>query len=331
MEPKKLTMTMKPDKDIFTINGVQERDIDLLLLEEFGSSSNFCTFFLEATGHSSELTLEKAEVSVTGTDGRESDLVVWFKENDRTWVFLIENKINAPMQEKQVEDYLKRGKNYVDEGKADDYRVVLSAAKGYIEEHQSEAEKFHHTIRYEQVAEWIDRSDIPAARKTYKSALIRTAIEKQGEKGDWGVKNESETVTKFWHDYWKLVSEIAPEFGMQKPGKMGSGSDWYEFTKAEGLPDAAKFIHKTHKSYFDLQFGGTSPEELKERYGNKVQEGVRNGSIHDSARIEQAEKSASIRVSVPKLDIKSDLEQQEEDCITAVRRGRELLKFFDER
>ena len=337
---------METDTDLFRINGIRERDIDLLLLEEFGSSSSFCTFFLESlksTKHPPRLKLKKAEVSVIDTDNRESDLIVWFKENDLTWIFLIENKIDAQMQEKQAEDYRKRGKGYVDKGEAIDYITVLFAPKGYIEEHQSQAKKFNDVICYEHILEWISTSDIPTDRKSYKSALLQTAIIKQGErKGDWGVKNPSEAVTKFWNDYWKLVSEIAPEFQMKAPKTTrGYKSSYFTFSKAEGLPDGTELKHKimnwpgkseqSDKDHFDLEFKNTSRGELEERYGNKVQEGIKNRTIHCSARFEEAGDSASIRVSLPTLDIKGDLEQQKENCLTAIQRGKELLNFFGDR
>ena len=333
---------MKPDKDVFRINGIRERDIDLLFLEELGSSSSFCTSFLESTGHSPGLKPEKVEVSVVGTDGRESDLVVWFKENDLTWIFLIENKIDAQMQKKQAEDYRKRGKNYVDEGEADDYRIVLSAPNGYIEENESQAKKFDHIICYEDMLEWIKASDIPADRKSCKLSLLRTAINKQGEReGDWGVKNPSEVVTKFWDDYWKLVREIAPEFTMRKPGEKGWKSTFFYFNRAKGLPGDATLVHKirnwpqkkeqSEEDYFDIQFNRTNCEQLKARYGDKLQVGIDNDTIHFTTKIQQADASASIRVSLPTLNIERDLEQQKENCKIAIQRGKELLNFFGER
>ena len=53
-------------------------------------------------------------------------------------------------------------------------------------------------------------------------------------------------------------------------------------------------------------------------------------TIPCSTKIESAGGSASIRVVLPPLDIEFDLEQQKENCITAILRGKELLKFFND-
>lgn len=330
---------MKTCQDIFKVNEIVERDIDLLFLEEFVSSSEFHAFFLEKTGYS-ELQLEKAEVSVVDETKRESDLIACFKDNDIVRVFLIENKINAPMQDKQAEDYRKRGKNYVVEGKAVEYKTVLVAPKGYLKKHESEAKKFDHRISYENILKHLQTSDIPKDRKSYKLSLLQSAIDKQGKNGDWGVKNPSEIVTKFWHDYWELANKIAPEFNMSEPGTKGEESTYIDFPKAEGLPEGAKLRHKivnlgraskSDTDYFDIEFGETKPNQLKEHYGHKLQEGKNNRNIHCSTDITKAGASASIRVKLPILDVYRDLEQQRENCITAIQRGRELLKFFNSR
>jgi len=96
------------------ISGVSERDIDLLLLEEFISSVPFQELFLKQSKFKEEkLTYVEAQRSVTDSIG-ESDLEVLFKnEDEKVFMLMLENKVNANFQKDQLERYVQRGKNYI--------------------------------------------------------------------------------------------------------------------------------------------------------------------------------------------------------------------------
>lgn len=326
---------MDTGKDIFKVNGIVERDIDLLFLEEFISSGSFRTFFLETTECSPVWQFIKAEVSVVDDTDRESDLVVWFKDNSETkLVFLIENKIGALMQEKQADDYHKRGRHIVEGGDADDYITVLAAPKNYKSE---QAGIFNHRIDYEEIHKWFKSSALSNDRKSYKLSLLQSAIDKQGEQSTFQITQPSELVTEFWQDYWNFVLDHAPEFQMKKPGVAGKETTYKYFSRAIGLPDGSVLVHKIRNEegqkkfevdYFDLQFSRTSPEQLMKRFEDRVQEGKKNGDIHDSVAIVKADKSASIRVEVPTLDVNKGIYEQLDSCKTAIKRGKELLRYF---
>lgn len=327
---------METRKDIFKVNGIIERDIDLLFLEEFISSSSFRTFFLETTERSPVLQFIKAEVSVVDDTDRESDLVVWFKDNSETkLVFLIENKVGALMQEKQADDYHKRGRHIVEGGGADEYITVLAAPKKYKSE---QAGIFNHRIDYEEIREWFKSSALSNDRKSYKLSLLQSAIDKQREQPTFQITQPSEPVTEFWQDYWNFVVDHAPEFQMKKPSIAGKGTTYREFRRASGLPDGCVLVHKirneegksekSNVDYFDLQFSKTSITDLKNRYEAKIKEGKKNGNIHNSVAIKKARNSASIRVEVPTLDVYKSLDQQLDSCNKAIKRGKELLRYF---
>ena len=65
------------------ISGVSERDIDLLLLEEFMSSKEFQDLFLKLTNfYNKNLEFVEAQRSVTDSTG-ESDLEITFQSKDK--------------------------------------------------------------------------------------------------------------------------------------------------------------------------------------------------------------------------------------------------------
>ena len=98
---------------------VAERDIDLLLMEEFHASEEFVKWFC------SEIDLRDispADVwhSVSDTDGESDLLVRVIKDGQRIGV-LIENKIAAPEQDRQAERYHIRGIKWREQGKLDGF------------------------------------------------------------------------------------------------------------------------------------------------------------------------------------------------------------------
>jgi len=86
---------------------VAERDIDLLLMEEFHASKKFVKWFCREVGLYG-ISPADAWHSVSDTDG-ESDLLVRVLRDEQRIGILIENKIAAPEQDRQAERYHIRG------------------------------------------------------------------------------------------------------------------------------------------------------------------------------------------------------------------------------
>src|SRR4051812_20400751 len=98
---------------------VEERDIDLLLMEEFHVSEPFVRWFCKQVGLMEQLAFDGAWHSVSNTDG-ETDLLLRVRVGNRRIGVLIENKVAAPEQEKQDERYHRRGIRAQEEGKIDE-------------------------------------------------------------------------------------------------------------------------------------------------------------------------------------------------------------------
>ena len=140
--------------DYIKISGVSERDTDLLFLEEFTSSPDFVDFFLNRIGLSGKgLSFLEASRSVTDSTG-ESDLEVTLKGiDDKKFVLLLENKVNAGFQPKQAERYRARGTTYANHGKISGFTTVLLAPARYFD---GEKKGFDHRVDYEAVRDWFE-------------------------------------------------------------------------------------------------------------------------------------------------------------------------------
>lgn len=101
---------------------VEERDIDLLLMEEFHVSPAFVSWFAVQVGVG-DATFAGAWHSVTDTDG-ETDLLLRVVSGDMRTAILIENKVAAPEQSRQDARYHIRGARSRDA----DYSTPISPA-----------------------------------------------------------------------------------------------------------------------------------------------------------------------------------------------------------
>lgn len=116
------------------IQSVQERDIDLMLLEECHTSMAFCNWLVSRVyefPHAVEFV--GAWHSVIHNQYGESDLVVIFKANDGSHqAILIENKIDATPQQQQGLRYRYRGEHGIEQGYWVDFRTCLLAPQKYL-------------------------------------------------------------------------------------------------------------------------------------------------------------------------------------------------------
>jgi hypothetical protein len=109
---------------------VEERDIDLLLMEEFHVSPAFVSWFAVQV-RVGDATFAGAWHSVSDTDG-ETDLLLRVVSGGTRTAILIENKVAAPEQSRQDERYHIRGARSRDAGLFDVYITCMCAPSAYL-------------------------------------------------------------------------------------------------------------------------------------------------------------------------------------------------------
>ncbi len=161
------------------ISGVCERDIDLLILEEFIASFEFLQWFVsKVANHPAKAeALLDAQRSVTQSNG-ESDIEIYFKDSAGNQVcLLIENKVNAALQPQQAERYRERGQTYRDHEACTDFYTILMAPKSYFGADVA-LKGFDASITYEDIRDWFRQQPTLGERQRYKESLLTAAIEK---------------------------------------------------------------------------------------------------------------------------------------------------------
>jgi len=300
------------------IAGVSERDVDLLLLEEFQSSTSFQEWFVsQALGPSVSLGhCVAAQRSVTQSTG-ESDLEIVFIDAQGTQTrMLIENKVNAGLQPFQAERYHLRGEAYVSRGECSAYYTVIVAPARYFGE-SGTTKGFDWRVTYEQILQWFIQAEFLGERRQYKTALLKSAI----DKGTLGYQPEEDApTTEFWRAYWLLSREHAPELEMKEPTIKPSGSTFIYF-RPPALPRGIEICHKLTRGCVDLQLSGM---------GHRLNE-VHTVLAHRftaDMQLSQAAKSAAIRLTVPVLDTNGLVETQIQEIRAGLDAARHLLQWF---
>lgn len=296
-----------PARHCRRIAGVCERDIDLLLLEEFQSSRSFLSWFLEAVGQPVVTpVLVEARRAVTQASG-ESDLEVeWADASGARHRVLIENKVGAGFQPHQAARYRERAATYRQTGDASSILLVLVAPARYIgngNEHGFDA-----LVAYEAIRDWfVGREDL-GPRRRYKADLLESAIDKS-VLGYTPVADEP--VSIFWGRYWDLVMAEHPQLEMRPPGSRAARAGFIRF-----FPSVItarwdlRLRHKLQHQAVDLEFANA---------------GTRVGDLHTALSsalepdmtIVKTGKAAAVRITVPRLDASRVFDEQ----IVAVRAG----------
>ncbi|MEA4910816.1 hypothetical protein SDC9_21681 [bioreactor metagenome] len=289
------------------VESVRERDVDLLILEEFYSETGFERLFLNKI-NKENLKFLCAYRSVTTSGLGETDLQIEFLDEDnKTFYLLIENKIDAPFQEAQYERYLKRATALSE----DNSKVILVAPEGYIKNKN----EFEYHISYEELSRFFENKK--GSRNEYKMEILRLAIE-QERRGYQIIKDEQ--VTAFWKEYYIYVKINIPELEMPDPKSKPSSSSFVYF-KSSWVPKNMKLIHKMEKGNLDLELSGQADkyEEIIEKYKENIIEDI---------EIVVTGKSLVFRTNVPDLNLKNIFEEERDKMEEFISKYNLLKNWF---
>ena len=301
----------------FNVNYVSEKDIDLLIIEEFAANIAFANIFVTHI-NINKYQIEALEHSVTDVSNGESDIRIILSSNGKRIALLIEDKISAMAMPQQASRYEERGRKGIIEGLYDSYYVFLAAPQKYYDSNE-EAKKYPYYISYESLFSVLKKSkDI---RSKYKVHLIESAIERA--KTPYQVIKD-DAVTLFWDKYIDDVIHLFPDLNINtKKSARGSKSQWPVF---HTFDKRVKIRHKSDRGYVDLEFSGTAP------FIRDIESYLRSQKLIGKQFVGTAGKSSVVRYHVPILDFKSEYRNQHElvhQCLENVRKAYILLNKLD--
>jgi hypothetical protein len=273
------------------LSSVAERDVDLLLMEEFHVSDAFVRWFSEQVGEEGALP-DGAWHSLSDTDG-ETDLLLRVRCGNERIGILIENKVGAPEQNAQADRYHLRGIRAREAGRFDRYVTAMCAPSRYLSG-LSDDSAYEFRVSYEDIAAWFARGT--DKRSQWRHTIMCEAIE-QGRRGYTMAVNEANS--RFHHAYWSHLIRNHPQLQMAKPGNKGSKSSWI-IMKCPAFPKGVKIHHKLDQQTVEIGFEQTLVDEILSVQPSWPAEIV----------VMQKGKTASLVMNAPRIDMSEPFEGQ---------------------
>ena len=229
-----------------------ERDIDMLLAEEFATSPRFTNWFLGKTKKFKSLEGIVSEVYISKSDSMgESDLIViLLQPNGTRFALYIEDKINAPLQPQQEERYQIRAEEGASKGKYSDFEVILCAPEVYIASITG-TELFDSLVSYESISSFLRSCDQQDVRLAYRARLLETAIPKSTTAWE---RIEDEITNAFWVAAYNIAHTEFLELNM-KEQTVTKGQTWISFRTHDmpTMPQHIYIICKGGRGFMDLK------------------------------------------------------------------------------
>lgn len=294
------------------LQSVDERDIDLLLMEEFHVTPEFSRWFAKAVELEADAEFDGAWHSLNNHHG-ETDLLLRVRVGGERVAILIENKIGAPEQDEQDLRYHLRGESDREAGRFERFVTAICAPQIYLDG-LAKNSAYGHQVPYEKIRDWFARQS--GARAEWRLAIMIEAIE-QGRRGY--VMKVHAGKTAFQAAYWEYINALYPQFSMAKPGNKGPKSDWIIF-KGTDFPKGVKLVHKNDQGCVDLEFERTSKVELARH---------RTDEWPQDIRVMARQKSAALSLPAPYCDMNRPLSEQIEKVEAVMEAARRLAEFAE--
>jgi PD-(D/E)XK nuclease superfamily len=284
---------MKLD-DMPAVIAVQERDVDLLILEELHASPFFVSWWCERL-NLTDAVFDGAWHSISNADG-ETDVLLRVRIADQRVGVLIENKVAASEQHEQDLRYHRRGAQGIADGWFERYVTCMCAPQAYLNG-LAEHSQYAGRISYEQIAEWFAQQD--DTHSAWRKRLMDEAV-RQGRRGYMKVVNEA--VTVFHQEYYVHLCRTQPTLRMNRPGERG-GQGYWIILWVEGWPKHVRLNHKMKRNgqgTVELGLMGFTQSDIAARVGELPEDVLPITTGH----------YGSLAIRVPPLDYKMPLAPQ---------------------
>ena len=295
---------------------ITERDMDMLILDEFCSNQTFANLFLIEVGLENSTIIE-AYHSLTDIAFGESDITLIVLKDGKRSAILIENKITAIAMDMQAERYHRRGEKLVQAGQAEAYSVFITAPQKYLSTN-AEAQYYPNKVTYESLLEIYAETHDEHSLNCY--AIIDKALDEQRQGYN---PVEHVAVTEFWQEYYAFKRKYYPHLLLNEvSGPRGENASWPDF-KTNGRK--LRVVHKSDRGFIDLQLPnlGKQTKEVRRLLADH---------LDNDMTVENANRSAAIRISVTPIDFKkpfSDYDVEMHQCLQAIDRLSRLAEKID--
>lgn len=295
-------------------NTLTERDMDLLFVESVLTDPGFFRLLISKTDiKGQQLQILCAELSKEDSALGESDITVVVDADGVKYGLLIEDKIDAIAMPDQHGRYVKRGEKGIKAGEYSDFRVFIFCPEKYYK-NNSEAKLYEYHLTYEECKSYFDGKNDPLS--AFRSGQLAQAITK-AKKTPTG--NVNEKANAFLRQYIRYQKENYPSLDLTT--KEDKNGWWTDYRTELGY---VYINHKIQEGFVDLTFPRVADKVDRVKI---IAEWLRQHKIPD-ASVRKAQRSAMIRIHVPKLDMLKGFDSVDKDelnqCFEAIK---ELTDF----
>lgn len=262
------------------IESIQERDVDLILLEELNVNPDFAHWIILKLNLPTATTLNGSWRSISEFGLGETDILFSYQSSKNRIFILIENKLDASFQDAQATRYERRAQQYNENGQCHQAYSLLIAPESYCNNQRD----FATFLTYESIIDFFNEQQ--TKRSFYKANLLHIACEKL--RRGYQPINDS-TVQNFWLAYWEYIQKNHPSLEMKRPTIVPFNSDW-PMIFSKDLSNVV-FYHKMSNGYTDAGFQYEIPDVEK-----------LSTILPKEMVIERHKKSFSIRMVTPPID-----------------------------
>ena len=225
---------------------MNERDLDLILLEELFSDSGFADWMAKQIGieGSRFIAAEHSVFAKANGKGGETDVLAYFKRDGKTIAVLIEDKIAAQFADKQAARYQERAADIVTANRADSKIVILCAPQGYLDGVPKD-DPWDEVLPLEAVAKWFEaRGNF---RGDWRAKALRSCLGRLSRNSSAG----SEDVRRFSKALKAYLNALGEDFDHAVISK----NSWF-IIRSSQTPADVEIGWKNGKGRVDLTFSG---------------------------------------------------------------------------
>lgn len=282
---------------------VQERDIDLLLIEQLHVCGAFAEWLTKRLGLSGAV-VETARHSVYREHG-ETDVLLIVRLGDERVAVMIEDKIGAPMQPDQCERYHLRGMKLCDESVVNRYKTVLCAPGGYIAGVRQD-QRWDSRVSLEEIAQSLEVAAYPGWEWRHAILLAAASRQARAREADNPANHAYDIViAPLKRAYRVFVQTQYPQ--LQASRQEGRDREYY--LKAVGLPPGIRFKHAFFRGEVSLIFEKTWAQTAEQYV---------EGNLPETAWTVYHGSEFHLRMAVEVMDPQRVFEEQEEIAAKAL-------------
>ncbi|CDZ32718.1 Hypothetical protein NGAL_HAMBI1146_00020 [Neorhizobium galegae bv. officinalis] len=294
-----------------TIARVDEIVTDVLAMDLIHSSPEFLAAILAIAGESLDARPVAIRRSVADTSLGETDIEMVVESSGGRSAILIENKVRAPLMDRQFARYRMRGKAGILNGQWHRFKVVLMSPRNYYEalaaEHFSQIDA---NLSYEVIVDFLsDRPEFAFKRHVFESAI---ADYRKGY-----VKSPDTAMMEFYQNYWAVACSESPQLRLIKPDVVGKDGSWIYFPPLYA-GNGVRLIHKFKGIGCELAVATRNAEQLAESLGPYLQPDM---------IVRPTKSMAFVNVKTPAINHILDFETVRGDVLTSLRALERLLEF----